>query len=112
MSMHKKIAIIGDKDSILGFKALGVSVFPVAGLSDATDVLRRVSSEGYAVIYIAEHFAQDMQDIIKKLQQASLPAIVVIPDHRENRGLAMQKLKAIMEKAVGVDILFKGEGKA
>jgi V/A-type H+-transporting ATPase subunit F len=112
MSMHKKIAMIGDKGSILGFKALGVSVFPVADLSDATNVLRRVSSEGYAVIYITEHFAKNMQGIINKLQQASLPAIVVIPDHRENTGLAMQKLKAIMEKAVGVDILFKGEGKA
>lgn len=111
MSMHKKIAMIGDKDSILGFKALGVSVFPVVDAGEAAVVLRKVSSDGYAVIYVAEHFARDLQDIIRKLQQASLPAVVVIPDHRENLGLAMEKLKLIMEKAVGVDILFKGEGK-
>ncbi len=109
--MLKKIAIIGDKDSILGFKALGVTIFPVTDQADAESALRRASADGYAVIYIAEHFAQGMQEIIKKLQQASLPAIVIISDHRDNHGLAMRKLKAIMEKAVGVDILFKGEGK-
>ena len=111
MSMRKKIAMIGDKDSILGFKALGVSVYPVVDVNEAASVLRKASSGDYAIIYIAEHFAQDIQDIIKELQQVTLPAITIVPDHRENLGLAMDKLKKIMEKAVGVDILFKGEGK-
>jgi V/A-type H+/Na+-transporting ATPase subunit F len=111
MSMRKKIAMIGDKDSILGFKALGISVYPVVDVNEATSVLRKASSGDYAIIYIAEHFAQGMKEIISELQQVTLPAITIIPDHRRNLGLAMDKLKTIMEKAVGVDILFKGEGK-
>ncbi len=111
MSMRKKIAMIGDKDSILGFKALGVSVYPVVDVNEAASVLRKASSGDYAIIFISEYFAQGIQDIISELQQVSLPAITIVPDHRENHGMAMKKLKTIMEKAVGVDILFKGEGK-
>ncbi len=110
MYMRKKIAMIGDKDSILGFKALGVSIYPVVDASEAATVLRQASSGDYAIIFITEYFAQGIQDKIKELQQVSLPAITIIPDHREDLGLAMDKLKKIMEKAVGVDILFKGEG--
>ena len=29
MVMYKKVAVVGDKDSILAFKALGIEVFPV-----------------------------------------------------------------------------------
>lgn len=29
MDMYKKIGVVGDKDSVLAFKALGIDVFPV-----------------------------------------------------------------------------------
>ena len=30
--MYKKIGVVGDKDSVLAFKALGIDVFPVVEL--------------------------------------------------------------------------------
>ncbi|HAW60584.1 MAG TPA: V-type ATP synthase subunit F, partial [Actinobacteria bacterium] len=38
------------------------------------------------------------------------PAVVVIPPTTGSTGLGMQRLKKIVEKAVGVDILSKEQG--
>ena len=35
MVMYKKVAVVGDKDSILAFKALGIEVFPVVESDEA-----------------------------------------------------------------------------
>ena len=40
-----KIGVIGDKDSILGFKAVGMSVFPVTTPSQAQEILEKIAEE-------------------------------------------------------------------
>jgi len=37
-----KIALIGDKDTIIGFKLLGVSLFPVTSKDEALEVLDKL----------------------------------------------------------------------
>jgi vacuolar-type H+-ATPase subunit F/Vma7 len=37
------------------------------------------------------------------------PVIVVIPDGQANLGIGLRKMKETVEKAIGVDILFKGD---
>ena len=48
-----KIAVVGDKDSILGFKTLGVDTFPVATAGEALSVLRKLSGQTYGVISVS-----------------------------------------------------------
>ena len=50
-----KIAVIGGRETVMGFKALGLDVFPVSGADEARKVLRSATGEGseYAIIYIA-----------------------------------------------------------
>lgn len=33
--MYKKIGVVGDKDSVLAFKAIGIDVFPVVEADEA-----------------------------------------------------------------------------
>ena len=48
-----KAAVIGDYDSIYGFGALGLDVFPTDGdLTQAAHQLRRLCEGNYAVVYI------------------------------------------------------------
>jgi V/A-type H+-transporting ATPase subunit F len=47
-----KICVIGDQDSVLGFKAVGLSVFPVNSEVEASVVLSKAAQENYAIIYI------------------------------------------------------------
>ena len=109
MSMYK-IAVIGDKDSILGFKTLGVATFPVVDAQAALSVLKQASREEYAVLFITEELAQHLEDPIAELNKRFLPVVVPIPNNKGTLGIGISKIKESVEKAIGADILFRKEG--
>ena len=47
-----KIAVMGDRDSILGFGALGLDVFPTEDPTEARHTLHKLAREEYAIIYM------------------------------------------------------------
>ncbi len=102
-----KIGVIGDKDSILGFKALGLSVFPVTNPSQAEEVLHKIAKEKFAVIYITEQVAKDIVESIEVYKDERFPAIIPIPGNQGVLGMGMQNVRKSVERAVGADILFK-----
>ena len=103
-----KIGIIGDRDSVLGFMALGYAVHEAQNASDAAQRLHSlVKSEEYAVIFITEELAMKMEDDIAKYKDMPLPAITIIPGSRGGTGYGMANIKSAVERAVGADILFK-----
>ena len=101
-----KIGVIGDKDSILGFKALGLSVFPVAQPSEAEEKLHELARSQYAVIYITEQAAKDIDAAIDQYKDDKFPAIILIPGNQGTLGIGMRGVKKSVERAVGADILF------
>ena len=102
--MHK-IGILGDKESVLGFKALGIEVFTADETRRARPILRSMVKDDYAVIYITEHLARDMEEEIEPYRDSVAPAIIVIPGKGGPMGLGMTELKHTVERAVGIDIL-------
>ncbi len=115
--MHQyKMAIIGPREAILGFKALGLEPVYVTDSKVAVEQLfslkkDKVEVEGemknrYAIIFIMEEFAKGITpEDYKKLSADPLPAIIPLPSHLGTTGYGLQKLKLIVEKAVGMDIL-------
>ncbi|HOJ11566.1 MAG TPA: V-type ATP synthase subunit F [Clostridiales bacterium] len=101
-----KIGVIGDKDSVLGFKILGLSVFPVLSPEEAVKVLHRLAGEDYAVIYITEQVAEKISASIDSYKSSKLPAIIPIPGNQGSLGIGVRGIKKSLEKAVGADILF------
>ena len=53
--MHR-VAVIGDKDSVLAFKALGVEVYTVIDGEEAADTINNLAKEDVGVIFITEKF--------------------------------------------------------
>lgn len=105
-----KIGIIGDRDSVLGFMALGFSVHEAQKSADAADKLHELVRCGeYAVIFITEELAVAIEDDIAKYKEMPLPAITVIPGADGGMGYGMANIKNAVERAVGADILFKNE---
>ena len=49
-----RIAVLGDRESVLGFKALGLDVFPAESVEEARSTLHRLAKENYAVVYLTE----------------------------------------------------------
>ncbi len=102
-----KIAVIGGRDTVMGFKALGLDTFPADNAQEAGKLLRRITREGeeYAIIYIEETFASQLAHEIDKFKSSPSPAIILIPGREGSMGLGLSALKAAVEKAVGSDIL-------
>ncbi len=105
-----KIAVIGDKDSILGFKTIGVDTFPVTGSEAALKILKKLVADDYGVIFITEELAGELHDILDGLNKRFLPAVVLIPNSKGTLGIGMEQIKRNVEKAIGADILFRKEG--
>ncbi len=100
-----KIAVLGDKDSVLGFKALGLDVHPVETVEAAKKILHRLAKENYAVIYLTEQFACHMEEELARYKDELTPAIILIPGKEGSLGIGMANVKKAVERAVGADIL-------
>lgn len=102
-----KIAVIGGRETVLGFKALGLETYPVANADEASACLRRLTRESdeYAIIYIEELLAAQIEGEINKFKDSPTPAIILIPGREGSIGLGQSALKAAVERAVGTNIL-------
>lgn len=102
-----KIAVIGGSETVMGFKALGLDVFPVENRDEARVVLRNLTrdAEGYAIIYIEEGIAEPIMAEINRFKDSPTPAIILIPGRDGPLGLGQSALQAAVERAVGINIL-------
>ncbi len=103
--MFKKIGVVGDKDSVLAFKALGIDVFPVTDYDEARKTVDRLAMTDYAVIFVTEQVAQGIEETIERYNKKMLPAVILIPSNQGTLNIGMQKISDNVEKAVGVNIL-------
>lgn len=104
-----KIGVIGDRESVLGFKAVGLDTFPCQTPQEAGKVLHQIANEQYAIIYITEGLCKDMEGDIAQYNELRIPAIIPIPGKDGTYGIGIGNVKKSVERAVGADILFGGE---
>ena len=105
--MYDKIGVIGDKDVVLAFKAIGVDVFGTKNPLEARDIIKSCAKNGYAVLYLTEELAKELEDFLQRYKTVPYPAIIPIPSKSGSTGYTMKGLKKDMEKAIGADILFR-----
>lgn len=103
------VAVMGDRDSIYGFAALGLNTFPVQSAEDGAKLLKKLCESNYAVIYITEALADTLEDEIDKYRENPLPAIILIPGVSGNTGKGIGSVKKSVEQAVGSDIIFNND---
>lgn len=101
-----KVGIIGDKDSILGFLALGIDIFPAYNADEVKKTIHKLAEKDYAIIYITEQASLMAKDSIAKYKDFELPAIIVIPGVGGSMGLGMNEVRESAKRAIGADILF------
>lgn len=100
-----KIGVVGDKDSILAFKAIGIDVYPVIEVEEAQKTIDRMAMDKYAVIFVTEQVAQNIEETIERYNREILPAVILIPSNQGSLNIGIQRIRDNVEKAVGVNIL-------
>ena len=71
--------------------------------------MKDLAESGYAVIYITEALAAQIEPEINRYREAGLPAIILIPGISGNTGKGILAVKKSVEQAVGSDIIFNGQ---
>lgn len=111
-----KLAIVGTKDQILGFTALGMTAIAVNDFETAREKILDLASrtiEGaggetrreYAIVFVMEEYARKLtKEDYKKINKAALPAVIPIPGIKGSTGYGLERVKKMVEQAVGSDI--------
>ena len=71
-----------------------------------SSTLRRLAERDYAVIYITEALAAEIDEELDRYRAQRLPAIILIPGVSGNTGRGIAGVKHSVEQAVGSDIIF------
>nr|WP_314115041.1 V-type ATP synthase subunit F [uncultured Leptotrichia sp.] len=101
--MHK-IGVVGDKDSILSFKALGIDVYPVITKEEARNTIDEMASNNYGIIFVTEQVATMVENTIERYSREVLPAVILIPNNQGSLGIGLKKIDECVEKAIGSNI--------
>lgn len=112
MKKDYEIAIVGPKEVVLGFKAIGLTTAFAMTSEEALEKLWELKNETigdsprYAIIFFLESHAKNIPiDEYKKLTADPLPAIIALPGPEGSTGFGMERLGQIVEKAIGSNIL-------
>lgn len=68
--MRKKIAVVGDKGSVLGFKSVGFEVFMATTQQEIQDVMHTLCKGDYGIIFITEQAYVQIPEIIDEYKEA------------------------------------------
>ena len=101
-----RVAVIGDLDSIVAYRGLGITVAAVETGSDPVPQLQDLIDSGeYAVIYLTETVAERAEAVLDRYRDSFLPALIPIPAATGTTGYGWTNIEAAVRKAVGFDIL-------
>ena len=104
-----KAAVIGDRQSVLGFRALGLTVVITEDAHDAAQSLHRLAKENCAIIYITEQLAAQIPQDIARYVDLPTVAVIPIPSKDGSLGIGDSEVHKAVERAVGADILKNAE---
>lgn len=102
-----KICIIGDYDSICGFKALGIDTFAETDAEKAENLIEELIEKNYVIILITENIAVQIIKVLDKYRTQAYPAIIPVPSISGTQNLGISYLRKAVEQAVGsADMIF------
>ena len=102
--MQTKIAVIGDRGSVQGFKAVGFDVFEAEKDASIAELVNDLAKSEYGIIFVTEELIAVNMDVVEKYKDDMLPAIIPIPGRNGSLGIGMANIHKNVEIAVGADI--------
>lgn len=103
------VGVVGDRDSVIGFRALSMTVLEAKNPEEAGQHLRNLVAEGFAVIFVTEALAEGNREYLQSIRSQKLPAVIPIPSLTGTTGLGMRQVRESVRRAAGMDLLSQDE---
>ena len=107
MADKKKVGVIGEKEVVLAFLALGMRVITANDTQSVEKAIQTLVFENIPVIYITEKAMSLAKNLVAHYQGDLNVSIIPIPGSDGTDGTGMKRVRANVEKAIGADILFQ-----
>jgi V/A-type H+-transporting ATPase subunit F len=104
-----KVGFVGGPDAAGVFRPLGVDVVEATTPEEAERALEQMAAGEYALVLLEEELGAAMTEVMERFRRRPLPVISLVPGAGGSLGMAEEAIRRMVERAVGTDILFKGE---
>jgi V/A-type H+/Na+-transporting ATPase subunit F len=104
-----KVAVVGDRSSVAGFRPLGFDVFALGSPAEGRELWPRLAGGEYGVVLVTEPVYEEIDDLVAETADQPLPAVTVIPGAGSTGGVGEKKLARAIEKALGTTVLIREE---
>lgn len=104
-----KMAVVGDRSSVAGFRPLGFAVFALGSPAEARELWPELVSGEYGVVFVTEPVYEQIGDLVAEVADEPLPAVTVIPGAGSVGGVGEEKLARAIERALGTTVPIREE---
>ena len=103
---NSRLAVVGERATVIAFEGLGIAAFPVASIEDARKTVSGlIRKKEHAVIFITEDIGKHIPDIIAESSREYAPSVVLVPSSSGSQQIGLKKLSRVLKRALGTDIL-------
>ncbi len=99
------IAAIGEVGTISLFNAVGIKTYLLENIVEVSKTILTLEQKNCRIIYISEDLYRAIPEIIENYKTKAFPILIPIPIKETSQGIGRKKIKANVEKAIGIDIL-------
>ncbi|MCD4831365.1 MAG: hypothetical protein K8R02_06100 [Anaerohalosphaeraceae bacterium] len=104
--MEGKVAVLGNDDFVMPFRAMGLETFAVGIEAEAvTTAAEKIVKEKYALVVVAENVASFAETAFSVTSTQATPCVIVVPFTTESQGFATENLGKLLKLATGINIL-------
>ncbi|MCS4542088.1 MAG: V-type ATP synthase subunit F [Euryarchaeota archaeon] len=114
--MSAKVAVIGDQDTIVGFRLAGIKeTYEVGSAEEAAKNLKSLfQRKDINIIVITERIAEQLRKMIDDFEakkEEVVPIIVEIPDKKGPMRREVTPLQKLVKRAIGIEIILGERGR-
>ncbi|MDY0345562.1 MAG: V-type ATP synthase subunit F [Bacilli bacterium] len=101
--MNKRVVAIARSENVFLFRSLGFQTFVINDEEMMKQAMEKIASEAQ-IIVIDEEMQTMIGDYRRRLSEKAFPIILALPIDKEASGQGLEKLRADVEKAIGLKL--------
>ncbi len=105
-----KVAVIGDKDVVFPFRALGILTYSPRDIEEARGILKGLERDNIALCFLHQSYFAPLQEEREALGKKLVPVVVGFSDYRKVTDHLENMIREMAVKATGSDALVKRRG--
>lgn len=98
------IAVVGYREAVLPFLAVGADVFITDSADKARDAIIDCAERGYPVIFVPDDLLKELADVYQKYLAAASTSITSIPGKDSSSMFTRDRINSLIKKAIGIDL--------